>query len=1717
MKTLDGVHIVIADAVRQHIGSHIKQDNARRFFRLYGFDEQTYIEFLRPFTTNGESLEGQPIWIRTTNPIAAHGSYALEADKSPTWYRNHLPRGHTLVLIANSDTTDSQSLKDIYSITEKTLTTLGLNRLVNAAEEHSDYQLEQQRRDLIVRFIERFKSTLFEPQLRHLAEFLISVTRMMADDTSIDVVGAMSVSLPYLSLFAASEFAHVFNKPQGDTLLRDNLRAAKLGIRTLDNTELDHYLAALDQADFDDDSAHNGLSSAEKRECLRSFLQNVVSDREGRLEVLTIDWREVSPVLHKRKIKTKLEKRQELARSLQDALDDQVDLSENAERTIQEIDAGHELSRSDIENLLDEIGVFLPKDLSNAVKRLQPSIKWKTEDFVSGLVQVTVDLAQLAEKEQSQAKYKISVRFAGDQGERISSKRAAALAVFSTLYGGIQQWMPSVCWELNDFWEYAQSNASILGDDEEEDEQREKILTDTLTFKVSITAKNSKKTLASADLIWVYRSDSPNALTALHVSTLHGMKQESPLKIPVYDTCEAHNVIADLDLSRPIASFGTWYRSSTDLYATLSELAAPRLASDEWHNITNAFRKIERSWNDFIEIAGKEGLYAASIPQFCEAYQQWLSVIIDNLKHSEPIRYVFRELVRAWVVGKLAFDDWAVVPLLHPIKLQWLISRVKQFDKFVQRIVSHVTEECIIDENRFKKELEIAFNSSLSPAILALPGQDKQVRYFLPVNESQGYELFRHIDKASIAYGLDPELVTDVESAEAVQSAARDITRVIRNYVETYPYVRDGLEIYIVECRDGSFPGLLVKRLDGISQKRNWNLRINVIVHTSDRGAPLFRRVSEWIQANEEFAEKMQGRYFPMVTLKVLECGFQALFDQVDDTDIVVLADVLAVKGQVVGYDFATVDSRQRQSSEFISLSRNILRPFERREMFRKIDLVSLEGASELSRNFYYAQWAAHEGRYCDRATKEYVKFYLKVSLSTWEQYLERLHEKFNWVVCYDPIVDRFLLKATCKEAVQIIRYSLGLGPKRRHNMTVSSSKRSQDIVVRRLTNKLRWLLPGTENDFRNKVAIQLVEEAKSLSGDIVLRAAGPGTYLNELIGMVVAKTRTESRYRELCPDALTAWIYLDDFAHWFDSGQFPDLLFVAFPPSGAKEYPLVHIEVIETKCVSETIFAAESKNAQSQVVRGLNRLARVWQPETQHLDTFYWYDQFRLAIVGNLDVVPEQNSQLVTYLDKFSAGEFERDISGHSWVVCYDGDVGIQNGSVEGNAKSSNLANAPHTYHHMGRSSLRSCLRYLVQDKWEMKVPDSVWKEPTEIAVKELPAPQNYEYDVDDFKSSNTVDTNGEVEESIPSLLDKDLSEWITSKAKLLTRSLRDYEVNARTVDPEYADIGSSIVRLKVELRPGEKLSRVQGIAVDLQRSLELDTVPIVENVSGTRFIGVDLPHPNPEAVSLFEFLPTFNEAKSDGYISFQIGITPDGEIRSADFKDLKHLLVSGSTGSGKTIFLYSLMVSLLYRFRQYELSILIIDPKQTDFVFFDDIPHLRGARIVIEPEEAVQELVNLTELELPARTQQLRDARCRDIQEYNTKFPISPLVPIVVVIDEYADLVQVLNKKDREKFEGQMTRLAQRARNVGIHLVVTTQRPSSDIVTSKLKANLPARFAFRLPSYHDSMTILGKKGAENLLGKGDMLFESEGTIERLQGFYVETDKLQAFLENIL
>lgn len=358
------------------------------------------------------------------------------------------------------------------------------------------------------------------------------------------------------------------------------------------------------------------------------------------------------------------------------------------------------------------------------------------------------------------------------------------------------------------------------------------------------------------------------------------------------------------------------------------------------------------------------------------------------------------------------------------------------------------------------------------------------------------------------------------------------------------------------------------------------------------------------------------------------------------------------------------------------------------------------------------------------------------------------------------------------------------------------------------------------------------------------------------------------------------------------------------------------------------------------------------------------------------------------------------------------------------------------------------------------------------------------------------------------------ELRNELIKDAGALFRAMRDYSIDVASVDPELALVASRFIRFRVRLRAGETLQKLQRYRTDITREIEAESEILVGNERGTQFVFVDVPRKSSDSIKLLDYLSMLPRDMSVGNLNVVIGQEPSGEFKQLNIAQAPHMLTAGSTGSGKTIFLYSLIVSLISQYSHDQIEFVIIDPKQTDFIFFDGLPHLRNREVILDAEKAVEILTDLTENELERRTELLRQSRSRDLFSYNNKNPEAPLKPIVVIIDEYADLVQVADLEGRKKdFERQMIRLAQRSRNVGIHLVVATQRPSADIVTSNLKTNIPCRISFRLPAHQDSMTILDSPGAEDLLGKGDMLFSLNGDITRLQGLYISEEELEEFV----
>ena len=369
-----------------------------------------------------------------------------------------------------------------------------------------------------------------------------------------------------------------------------------------------------------------------------------------------------------------------------------------------------------------------------------------------------------------------------------------------------------------------------------------------------------------------------------------------------------------------------------------------------------------------------------------------------------------------------------------------------------------------------------------------------------------------------------------------------------------------------------------------------------------------------------------------------------------------------------------------------------------------------------------------------------------------------------------------------------------------------------------------------------------------------------------------------------------------------------------------------------------------------------------------------------------------------------------------------------------------------------------------------------------------------------------------------------------LDSLSESIQNTLGDYGIHGVEVVDRFP--GPVVTRFELDLPPGTKVSRISGLAKDIARSMRVQSIRIVEVIPGKTTIGIEIPNDTRELVAISEILKAriYQESKSD--LTLAMGKTIAGNPAIADLAKMPHVLVAGTTGSGKSVAVNAMIMSLLYKATPDQVKLILIDPKMLELSIYEGIPHLLTS-VVTDMKDAANAL-RWCVAEMEKRYAAMSYMKVRNIAGYNQKVqeaidrgePITdpsfdptqhidtqpsilePYPYIVVVIDEFADMIMVVGKKVEEL----IARLAQKARASGIHLILATQRPSVDVITGLIKANIPSRIAFQVSTKVDSRTILDQGGAEQLLGNGDMLYMPPGTglPQRIHGAFVSDEEVE-------
>ena len=348
--------------------------------------------------------------------------------------------------------------------------------------------------------------------------------------------------------------------------------------------------------------------------------------------------------------------------------------------------------------------------------------------------------------------------------------------------------------------------------------------------------------------------------------------------------------------------------------------------------------------------------------------------------------------------------------------------------------------------------------------------------------------------------------------------------------------------------------------------------------------------------------------------------------------------------------------------------------------------------------------------------------------------------------------------------------------------------------------------------------------------------------------------------------------------------------------------------------------------------------------------------------------------------------------------------------------------------------------------------------------------------------------------------------NENMKANSELLEKVFDDFNIDIEVVNVKY---GPVVTLFEILPAAGTKINTIINLADDISRSMGVGAVRIAQ-IFGTQFLGVEVPNEKRETITIKELLSDSNFTNTSHKIPLCIGKDISGNIEVIDLSKTPHLLVAGTTGSGKSVFINTLLASILYKFSPEEMRLILIDPKMLELSVYNDIAHLLTP-VVTEPKKAIIALKWVCK-EMERRYSLMNEENTRSLEGYNQK-SIERLPYIVVFIDEMADLMMTAGKE----VEHHVQRLAQMARACGIHLVMATQRPSVDIITGSIKANFPSRISFQVASKYDSRTVLGETGAEQLLGNGDMLMSKNGgNIIRYQSAFISDNEVNKLIGEI-
>ncbi|WP_350344599.1 DNA translocase FtsK [Proteinivorax tanatarense] len=1683
MKTRDKILSKwITKVLFKYFNVQSKEGTPKIFIKISGLLDRELMYFLDAFKQQEDKLASfyNPV-VRLIKPMDGYEDFSLKEHETSIWLRNNTQANEALIILVNETTPEAQSLENLFSIDEAFLLShKGLKELYEVLSE--EYRLVSEEIDDLKKFYNIF-SKVSEPQLRTLIEFIA----FLIESEENSIVKSIQKGLPILDLFVDD---HLMIEDSNVKRLRRNFALANLISKNSNIEKLkDKMYTFLDNEERN--KFPHDIWKETSPENFREMALNFINKEDKRL--LKFNFEVIEEVFNFRE-KTKLKDRIKDVLEYNNRSTDEKSKIDTGIETVEENEAA-----DDIQEFYEEFENDFEKDknLKRIIIRRIEKLRHPSEydDIYEALLYEAYGLLSecLDEQELKDVYYELSTA-----ESRLPSEAIQFLDIYVQ---NIQNQVPLVRYKSKEI------------------EEDNSIKFKEITFELRIFNQNSKIKAKSFKIV-----NLSNSTFSIFVNSIKNA--ELPKIIQYKNETISKRNIAD------------------DIGENINNYVAQQ--DEEMKKQKVYFQQFCTWYSNVLKKVCTDGIFSISSKEIETQIDAYFKGVEKSVHISQQI---FKPIVEIGTYdicdynpGSTGLISERTISIFNPIRLISYLKRYEQIQNLLEDWINRGVEDSLFIEKEHEYLDYVADSfKQLSPRYFAL---DSDSKFLIEISEVLGEGKFV----------LNNELMksTDYISTEL----SEELVKTAKNYLDVYPYSKDSLDILFLYCQSAD---IVIKSIEQLFKKIKNIKKLRLNVHSLYAGE-IHKEINDWVARQEEYSNPNIDSKFPSVEVKILSGNrTEEIFEQIDeymvDTDIVVLADYFGQSDQVQ-FSFEKI-APQYSENWFEKVE---VEPLKDTEAIKRLPYIS-EKMPNILKYFYKMQYMIQKHAVLDDNDLFVLKNTITINNIS-SHLIDKIHEKFNWIMIMDRFLDKSLLQKTSSKA-QIIQYRSKAGKNKNYKLILSSSKHIKKLNKNlidygyhdRLLRKAKEIMKN--ENVKKEAVLEAVRTVKEISGALVLKAVGPGKYAHEMLATYLSiKANQKSKNEE----TLEVWSLCDELP-WFNSrNRRPDLVVTTI--TNGEDSLNIQFSIKELKFVNDRIFEKERIDAIKQISSAETLYKNIFSFESGKLDAAFWKDELVHYLVERA-AYNLKEANLIKALQDKDLDNINVSIDTSIDVFCYTSNM-KEFEFAQGNCEvyEDILKNKYKNYIYPRNYILKALgtTDETEPDYTELRsnfidVEKELFEKKSKLDSDNTKGPVSYTSTEDDLtkkrmnneknivdgeeksqsnmarKSSETHEGNKETHEeshkenertgvpsstknhnrnfdNIPEITalkglelsngTSELTDYSYLKRRYANKLTSNFTRNNIEIDVEEVIIGPGVIRIVVKIPSTVSQNKITSRRKDIQLWLETSQEPNIKIARGR--INIDIVREDPDTIYFEQFMAKLRNQVGDQVkrtnLIAPLGFDPLSKAIFIDLSDATtpHLLVGGTTGSGKSVSLNSIILGVMCLYSPQQVQFVFIDPKQVEFTHYENKQHT--SRVITDIEEAVQALDELVD-EMEKRYKEFAKEYVSNIDEY-VELTDNNLPHLVIVFDEFADFMNQ-NKELAKRVENSIMRLGQKARAAGIHLIICTQHPKADVINTNIRNNLGARLALRTADSVASHVILDQDGAERLAGKGDFLAKvSYGNIER-------------------